>query len=295
MRRTVRSGGNHPVRGHDRRHHRSGPGDRASALLEDAGQDPADNALVPFGRFSTVHFARFFILPASTDSQGRSYTAVLDLSRRRRRARRRLCPPAGRRLPATDWTRIFQHCQGYRAAPGCATTCATTPSAPRPATSTPSAAPSSRSTRRRAARRDPGVSRPQSGGMPNERAATVRAAIQEFVEREPSPGLGPAERAAGRTCRTSWARRSTSLLVGIAGIVLFPAILLGAAALPGPASLARKRTTSPATSSRTTRSSRRWPPRKTTASRIRSPRPDSSSPVRSDASPAASCCGAPTS
>jgi hypothetical protein len=47
------------------------------ALLEGAGKDPANNALVPFGQFDNVHFARFFILPESTDPQGTSYPACL--------------------------------------------------------------------------------------------------------------------------------------------------------------------------------------------------------------------------
>ena len=41
------------------------------ALLENAGQDPANNAVVPFARLPTVHFARFFILDAARDLDGR--------------------------------------------------------------------------------------------------------------------------------------------------------------------------------------------------------------------------------
>ncbi len=46
-------------------------------LLESAGQDPANNSVVPFARFPNVHFARFFILPSSTDPQGISYPTYL--------------------------------------------------------------------------------------------------------------------------------------------------------------------------------------------------------------------------
>ena len=40
-------------------------------LLEDAGRDPANNALVPFGQFTNVHFARFFVIDGVTDLAGR--------------------------------------------------------------------------------------------------------------------------------------------------------------------------------------------------------------------------------
>jgi hypothetical protein len=46
-------------------------------LLETAGQDPANNTYVAFAQFPNVHFARFFILPAATDRQGNSYAARL--------------------------------------------------------------------------------------------------------------------------------------------------------------------------------------------------------------------------
>ena len=40
------------------------------ALLESAGTNPADNALVAFGQFPSVHFARFFILPGVYHCRG---------------------------------------------------------------------------------------------------------------------------------------------------------------------------------------------------------------------------------
>ena len=36
-------------------------------LLESAGQDPANNSLVSFGKLPNVHFARFFILDAARE------------------------------------------------------------------------------------------------------------------------------------------------------------------------------------------------------------------------------------
>jgi hypothetical protein len=36
-------------------------------LLETTGQNAANNAVIPFARFTTVHFARFFIMEAATD------------------------------------------------------------------------------------------------------------------------------------------------------------------------------------------------------------------------------------
>lgn len=46
-------------------------------LLETAGQDPAHNSIVPFAQFADVHFARFFILPAATDRQGIAFSPRL--------------------------------------------------------------------------------------------------------------------------------------------------------------------------------------------------------------------------
>jgi len=40
-------------------------------LLVDAGQDPGNNALVPFAGFANVHFARFFVMDATRDLRGR--------------------------------------------------------------------------------------------------------------------------------------------------------------------------------------------------------------------------------
>jgi hypothetical protein len=39
--------------------------------LEELGEDAANNAVLPFGRFPMVHFARFFVLESSADLDGR--------------------------------------------------------------------------------------------------------------------------------------------------------------------------------------------------------------------------------
>src|ERR1041384_3905076 len=41
------------------------------------GQDPAGNPSIPFGQFENVHFARFFILPSTTDADGQMYPSYL--------------------------------------------------------------------------------------------------------------------------------------------------------------------------------------------------------------------------
>jgi hypothetical protein len=46
-------------------------------LLESAGQDPANNHVVAFKQFPNVHFARWFILPAMTDRAGQNFDACL--------------------------------------------------------------------------------------------------------------------------------------------------------------------------------------------------------------------------
>src|ERR1700682_2866237 len=57
------------------------PGHEATLrqLLETAGQDAANNALVPFGQLPNVHFGRFFIIDATTDLRGQPLTPRLVL------------------------------------------------------------------------------------------------------------------------------------------------------------------------------------------------------------------------
>src|SRR5437660_12385849 len=90
--------------------------DRESSLrqlLESARQDPANNSLVPFGRFPNVHFARFFIWPATIDPlQGMHYTARLfflaDVDGPANAFLVALCNVAADGLDA-----IFAECRGY--------------------------------------------------------------------------------------------------------------------------------------------------------------------------------------
>jgi len=49
---------------------KAGEVERLKLLLADAGRQPATNALVPFGRFSTTHFARFVVLDPATGPDG---------------------------------------------------------------------------------------------------------------------------------------------------------------------------------------------------------------------------------
>src|ERR1041384_5718260 len=80
-------------------------------LLESAGQDPANNALVGFAQFPNVHFARFFILPAATDRQANAYPAYLvflaDVDGPAEAFVRQLVGAAGDGLD-----RIYQLCEG---------------------------------------------------------------------------------------------------------------------------------------------------------------------------------------
>ena len=82
------------------------------ALLENAGQDPANNAVVPFARLPTVHFARFFILDAARDLDGRPLAPRLiflaDIDGPADAFLLFLCSLAGDGLDT-----IFQHCRDY--------------------------------------------------------------------------------------------------------------------------------------------------------------------------------------
>jgi hypothetical protein len=81
-------------------------------LLETAGQDPANNALVPFATFPNVHFARFFILASATDRAGNRYSARLvflaDVDGPADAFVQQLVGAAGDGLDS-----IYKHCQGY--------------------------------------------------------------------------------------------------------------------------------------------------------------------------------------
>jgi hypothetical protein len=205
----------------------AGHAEELRTLLEDAGQHPSDNALVPFGRFSTVHFGRFFILPASTDAHGRSYVACLiflaDVDGPGDAFVLQLVGAAGDGLH-----RIFQHCQDYPGRAGLRDYLFD---------HSVSAAANYVNTVGRTVNQVHQEAQLHAAIQQflDDRQATlhqtspkrVRAAIQEFVEREPS---------------LAWARQPADTpdlpyilgekvqfaLVGLAGVLLFPAILFGA-------------------------------------------------------------------
>ncbi|MBV9581226.1 MAG: hypothetical protein JO057_21810, partial [Chloroflexi bacterium] len=81
-------------------------------LLQTAGENPAANSLVPFGNFPNVHFARFFILPSATDSQGHTFASELvflaDVDGPGEAFVRQMIGAAGNGLHS-----VFQHCEGY--------------------------------------------------------------------------------------------------------------------------------------------------------------------------------------
>jgi hypothetical protein len=196
------------------------------ALLDSAGSTPADNDLVPFGQFPTVHFARFFVMDGANDLDGRPLTPRLiflaDIDG----------PPAPflvqlAEVAADGLDRLYAHCTGYggrrlllqflrqHQVPAAATYVNTIGRGVQQI-------------------RDEAMLRqsiqafldahPERWRGASPRA--VRAAIQEFVEREPAlawarqPVPGPEPRyALGEGLHV--------LLVGIAGIVLFPVILAG--------------------------------------------------------------------
>ena len=81
-------------------------------LLETAGQDAANNSLVPFGKLPNVHFARFFILEAARDLDGRPLTPRLvflaNIDGPTEAFVMLLCGMLGEGLDT-----IYQHCQDY--------------------------------------------------------------------------------------------------------------------------------------------------------------------------------------
>ena len=77
-----------------------------------AGQDAADNPLVPFGKLPSVHFARFFLMDATLDLDGSPLTPRLiflaDVDGPADAFLVALCD-----LAADGLTTIFGHCQGH--------------------------------------------------------------------------------------------------------------------------------------------------------------------------------------
>lgn len=84
-------------------------------LLEQMGQRPADNGVIPFGQVSGVHFARLFLLDETTDLDGAPIPAQLllmaDLDAPLEARLAELVDAAGNGLDA-----VFGHCEGYAGA-----------------------------------------------------------------------------------------------------------------------------------------------------------------------------------
>jgi hypothetical protein len=165
---------------------------RLKELLETIGRDPAGNAVLPFGRFAGVHFARFVALEPTTDLDGRPIPPSLlfftDVDGSAEAYLQALVDTAGEGID-----RLYAHCEGY----------------PQEA-------------RLRDAIEE-FLDRPGRdwSGMP---ATAARAAIQEFVAsqeslrwaREPLPGPG----------REWWLGEARTLLAGAVRIALLGPVAL---------------------------------------------------------------------
>src|ERR1700694_2275896 len=81
-------------------------------LLESAGQNAANNSLVPFGKLPSVHFARFFIMDAARDLDVHPLTPRLvflaDVDGPADAFLMLLCAMAGDGLDT-----IYRHCRDY--------------------------------------------------------------------------------------------------------------------------------------------------------------------------------------
>jgi hypothetical protein len=196
-------------------------------VLEQSGQDPANNPLVGFGQFPNVHFARFFILPASTDRDGTTYSSRLvflaDVDGPADAFVRQLVGAAGDGLHS-----IYQQCAGYPGRAGLLEYLQ------RNAIKSAAAYVNTVGRTVRQVRQEAQLhdaietfldSNAHQPGYTNPRA--VRAAIQEYVERDPAlawslepPPTPDVQYVLGEKVQLA--------LVGAAGIVLFPYILLAA-------------------------------------------------------------------
>jgi hypothetical protein len=82
------------------------------ALLDEIGQDPADNPILPFGRLGGTHFARLLLIEPTAALDGSPLAARLvlmaDVDGPLNRFRGRLVDLAGAGLD-----RLFEHCEGY--------------------------------------------------------------------------------------------------------------------------------------------------------------------------------------
>lgn len=193
-------------------------------LLEDAGKDPVGNILVPFGTFNTVHFARFFILDATTDPVDyRIYPARLiflaDVDGPAEAFLLEFVGALGDGLHT-----IYQHCRDYSGRAGLLDYLQS--HRVREAASYVNTIGRTVVQVRQEAQLHDAIQSFLDTIKPTGGARAVRAAIQEFVEREPSlrfalQPVPPPE--------TNYVlgERLHFALVAAAGIALFPAVVAG--------------------------------------------------------------------
>jgi hypothetical protein len=197
-------------------------------LLESAGQDPANNALIPFERVPKVHFARFFVIGSATEVQPPHPTYpprlifLADADGPADAFMLALVGSVGDGLHT-----LYQHCQGYPGRAGLLDYLRAN-RVPEAATYVNAIGRTVRQIHQEAQLHDAleeFLDRSPTSWR-GTRPARVRAAIQEFVEREPS---------------LAWARQPAQkpdpsyilgeqlhfAFVAAAGIVLFPVILVG--------------------------------------------------------------------
>jgi hypothetical protein len=204
------------------------PGHEASLrqLLEEAGRDAGNNSLVPFGKLSNVHFARFFLMEATRDVDGRLLSPRLifmaDVDGPPGPFLRSLAGLASDGLDA-----VYAHCRDYSGRAGLVEFLRrhSIPTAARYVNNIGRTVEQIRqeATLREAIEEFLDRSQDQwRGASPR----GVRAAIQEFVETEPTLAwarhpLSPPDRAYVVRERLHFFRTVA------AGVVLLPAILLG--------------------------------------------------------------------
>jgi len=195
-------------------------------ILATAGKDPANNDLVSFAQFPTVHFARFFVMEPATDLQGRPLAARLiflaDVDGPADAFILALVGANGDGLHT-----LYQHCQGYPGRAGLLDYFKSN-RVPEAATYVNTIGRTVAQIHQEAKLHDAieeflDRNKDQWRGQSPRR---VRTSIQEFVEREPS--LSSAREPFLRPDATYILGEKLHFgLVSAAGIVLFPAILLG--------------------------------------------------------------------
>jgi hypothetical protein len=204
------------------------PGHEAALrqLLETANADPANNPLLPFARLPNVHFARFFVLDAARDLDGRQFTPRLlfmaDVDGPENAFLRRLVDAMGDGLDS-----LFAHCQRYagRARLLDFLRSASIPTAARYVNTIGRTVEQihQESALREAIQTF--LDRTQDQWR-NADPRRVRAAIQEFVEQEPTLAWARHRAPAPEPSYVLGEKVHFALVAG-AGIVLFPVILLG--------------------------------------------------------------------